>query len=97
MRPLIAIVFNDGNFGNVRRIQSSKYGGRLIASHLHNPDFVKLAECFGATGIRSEGADGLAKALETAKQADGPVLIEVPMDLEKTASPWKHVHGRKVR
>ncbi len=95
--PLIAIVFNDGNFGNVRRIQSSKYGGRHIASHLHNPDFVKLAECFGATGIRAEGAAGLAKALETAKQVDGPVLIEVPMNLEKTASPWKHVHGRKVR
>ena len=95
--PLIAIVFNDGNFGNVRRIQASKYGGRLIASNLHNPDFVKLAESFGVTGIRAEGAAGLAKALEVAKQASGPVLIEVPMNLEKTASPWKHVHGRKVR
>lgn len=95
--PLTAIVFNDGNFGNVRRIQANKYGGRLIASNLHNPDFVKLAESFGAVGIRAEGVAGLAKALEAAKQADGPVLIEVPMDLEKTASPWKHVHGRKVR
>lgn len=95
--PLIAIVFNDGNFGNVRRIQIGKYGGRHIASNLHNPDFVKLAESFGALGIKAEGLDGLANALEAAKQADGPVLIEVPMDSDKTASPWKHVHGRKVR
>lgn len=94
--PLIAIVFNDGNFGNVRRIQANKYGGRLIASNLHNPDFVKLAESFGARGIRAEYAD-LANALETAKAANGPVLIEVPMNLETTPSPWKHVHGRKVR
>lgn len=95
--PLIAIVFNDGNFGNVRRIQTGKYGGRLIASNLHNPDFVKLAESFGATGLRAEGLDGLQEALETAKRTTGPVLIEMPMDLDKTASPWKHVHGRKVR
>lgn len=94
--PLIAIVFNDGNFGNVRRIQANKYGGRLIASHLHNPDFVKLAESFGAVGIRAE-IDKLADALEQAKSVGGPVLIEVPMNLERTASPWKHVHGRKVR
>jgi acetolactate synthase-1/2/3 large subunit len=95
--PLIAIVFNDGNFGNVRRIQANKYGGRLIASNLHNPDFVALATAFGVKGILAEGAAGLARALEEAKQVDGPVLIEVPMNLEKTPSPWKHVHGRKVR
>ncbi|MFD0849760.1 thiamine pyrophosphate-dependent enzyme [Sphingosinicella xenopeptidilytica] len=95
--PLIAIVFNDGNFGNVRRIQANKYGGRLIASNLHNPDFVALAETFGATGIRAEGPQGLREALARAKTVDGPVLIEVPSDLGKTASPWKHVHGRKVR
>ena len=95
--PLTAIVFNDGNFGNVRRIQTNKYAGRLIASNLHNPDFVTLAQSFGAVGLRAEGAEGLAAALETAKTVDGPVLIEVPMDLDSTASPWKHVHGRKVR
>ncbi|WP_447726301.1 thiamine pyrophosphate-dependent enzyme [Sphingomonas koreensis] len=95
--PLIAIVFNDGNFGNVRRIQANKYGGRLIASNLHNPDFVTLAQSFGATGLRAEGPEGLAAALKIAKGVDGPVLIEVPMDSDSTASPWKHVHGRKVR
>lgn len=95
--PLIAIVFNDGNFGNVRRIQQNKFKGRLIASNLHNPNFVELAKNFGATGIFAEGPEGLKKALQEAKKCDGPVLIEVPMDSDKTTSPWKHVHGRIVR
>jgi len=95
--PLIAIVFSDGYFGNVRRIQTNKYEGRVIASHLRNPDFAALAENFGATGIRAEGVSGLRDALARARGCDGPVVIEVPVDLAATPSPWKHVHGRKVR
>ncbi len=95
--PLIAIVFSDGYFGNVRRIQANKYEGRLIASQLHNPDFAALAENFGATGIRAVGVSGLEEALARARVCDGPVVIEVPVSLADTPSPWKHVHGRKVR
>ena len=51
--PLTTIVFNDGAFGNVRRIQQEKFGNRLIASDLANPDFVKFAESFGAAGERA--------------------------------------------
>lgn len=94
--PLIAIVFSDGYFGNVRRMQTNRYG-RVIASHLHNPDFAALAENFGATGIRAEGVEGLRDALARARRCDGPVIIEVPVDLSSTPSPWKHVHARKVR
>ena len=50
--PLVAIVFADGAFGNVRRIQEENYGNRLIASDLANPDFVKFAESFGAAAER---------------------------------------------
>src|SRR6516165_8230049 len=42
--PLTVIVFNDGAFGNVRRIQEEQYGNRLIASDLANPDFVRYAQ-----------------------------------------------------
>lgn len=95
--PLIAVVFSDGAFGNVRRIQQGSYGGRLIASQLHNPDFVAMAETFGATGIRAEGPEALREAIERARGIDGPVLIEVPQDTDAMPSPWKHIHGRKVR
>ena len=38
--PVVVVVFDDGAFGNVRRIQALQYGNRLIASDLTNPDFV---------------------------------------------------------
>jgi len=75
---VVAIVFNDGAFGNVRRIQRESFGGRLIASDLLNPNFVRLAEAFGVDGIRVEGPDALRKALETSLGLDRPAVIEVP-------------------
>ena len=72
--PLIAIVFSDGDFGNVRRIQEENYGNRLIASDLANPDFVKFGESFGAAAERvrtpEELAQGAAARLRPARRAD---------------------------
>src|SRR6202008_1636858 len=64
--PLTAIVFNDGAFGNVRRIQQERFGNRLIASDLANPDFVAFAESFGATGERARTPEELRAALRRA-------------------------------
>ena len=52
--PLVTVLFNDGAFGNVRRIQEEQFGNRLIASDLANPDFVAFAESFGAKAMRRE-------------------------------------------
>jgi acetolactate synthase-1/2/3 large subunit len=73
------IVFDDGAFGNVRRIQENQFGGRTIASDLKNPSFAKVAEVFGMKGVRAEGADALGSALREALDHDGPTLIEVPV------------------
>ena len=75
----VAIVFNDNAFGNVRRGQRARFGGRVYASELTNPDFIKLADSFGIAGIRAEGPDGLAGALREALATDEPTLIEVPV------------------
>lgn len=95
--PLTTVVFADGHFGNVRRIQDRSYGGRFIASTLHNPDFLTLARSFGIRGLTAEGPAGLKAALATAFEGAGPSLIVVPVRIEDMASPWPHVHGRKVR
>ena len=58
---LVTILFNDGAFGNVRRIQQERYGDRLIASDLANPDFVKFAESFGAAAMRAASPPSSAK------------------------------------
>ena len=82
----IAIVFNDGAYGNVRRMQEDLYGGRVVASDLRNPDFVRFAESFGAAARRAEGPQGLATALRWALDQPGPTLIEVPVS--KMPDPW---------
>ena len=84
---VVTIVFNDNAFGNVRRNQRDQFGSRHIADVLHNPDFVKLAESFGAIGMRVETPDALSIALKRAFHADAPVLIEVPVG--EMPSAWE--------
>lgn len=94
--PLTAIVFADGTFGNVRRIQEEKYGNRLIASDLANPDFVKFGEAFGAATERATTPDELRTALRRGfARRDGPTLIEVPVG--PTPSPWEFILMPRVR
>lgn len=76
---LVTVVFNDGAYGNVRRTQDTAFNHRLIASDLHNPDFVKFAESFGAQGRKAETPEQLTTQVEEALKAEAPALIEVPL------------------
>ena len=76
---LVTVIFNDGAYGNVRRTQDTAFDHRLIASNLHNPDFVKFAESFGAQGRRATTPDELKVQVEEALKAEAPALIEVPV------------------
>ncbi|HEU5422700.1 MAG TPA: thiamine pyrophosphate-dependent enzyme [Nitrolancea sp.] len=76
----VGVVFNDRAYGNVRRTQRLNFNGHIIATDLHNPDFVKLADSFGMAGIRAEGPEGLRAALREALALKGPALIEVPVN-----------------
>ncbi len=76
---LVAVVFADGAYGNVLRMQRELHDNRVIGSQFTNPDFVKLAESFGALGLRTDTPDGLKKALETGFAANRPTIIEVPV------------------
>ncbi len=68
--PLITVLFNDGHFGNVRRIQEERFG-RPIANDLANPDFVKFAESFGAMAMRATSPAELGQALTRRAGAPG--------------------------
>jgi acetolactate synthase-1/2/3 large subunit len=94
--PLTVVVFNDGAFGNVRRIQEESYGNRVIASDLANPDFVRYAQSFGAEAERARDPKELRAALKRAfKRRDTPTLIEVPVG--PMPSPWEFLHMPRVR
>ena len=77
---LVTLIFNNNAYGNVQKLQTLDFGGRLIASDLANPDFVKFAESFGAMGLRAESPEDLGDKLDEAFAADAPVLIDVPFD-----------------
>jgi acetolactate synthase-1/2/3 large subunit len=94
--PLTVVVFADGAFGNVTRIQQEQFGNRLIACDLANPDFVRFAESFGAAAERARSPDELRAAVRRAiKRRDGPTLIEVPVG--PMPSPWEFIMLPKVR
>ncbi len=94
--PITTVIFNDRRFTNVQRQQKEWFGGRVIASDLHNPDFVRLAESFGAMGMRVASPAELKGAIEMAFRQDGPAIIEVAID-EFFPSPWKYIMMPQTR
>ncbi len=91
----VTIIFTDNSFANVARAQTQRFGGRVIGTDLHNPDFVKFAESFGAIGYRAETPEQLREKLKRGMNDNGPVLIEVPMP-EKD-NPWQYILLPPVR
>lgn len=88
----VAIVFNNRSFGNVLRDQQTLFGGRFLGERLRNPDFVRLAESFGAAGYRAATPNELRVRLERALGDGAPALIEVPLEPGAEVSPWPFIH-----
>jgi acetolactate synthase-1/2/3 large subunit len=89
------VLVNDNAYGNVRRIQTDMFGNRLIGSDLHNPDFQKFVESFGALALRATSPDELRVALRTALKSDGPAVIEVPSG--PMPDPWRILRAPRNR
>jgi acetolactate synthase-1/2/3 large subunit len=87
---LITLIFNNNAFGNVRRDQIDLFGGHVYGSELRNPDFVRLAESFGAAAFRAHTAQEFRSLLEQSLSlaAEGPVVIEIPCERGSEASPF---------
>ena len=92
---VVSVVFSDSSLSNVARAQSTRYGGRVIGTDLVNPDFVKLAEAYGAAGFRARNAEELGSCLRKAFEVRGPAVIDVPVT--STANPWQFLLLPKVR
>lgn len=77
--PLVTVLFNNHQYGNVQQMQREQYGGRIIASDLQNPDFERLVDSFGAWYRRADDPAALHRALAEAFEAKVPAVIEVPI------------------
>jgi acetolactate synthase I/II/III large subunit len=91
----VAVVFSDGAYGNVKRIQQMAFKGRTIASDLHNPDFVKLGESFGIASERAKSPAELGAAISRGLARGGPTLIDCPVG--PLPDPWALVQLPRAR
>ena len=89
---IVAVVFDNGAYGNVRRDQRTRFEGRFIASELHNPDFLKLADAFGIKAYSVASPADLGTVLPMAFAAEEMVLIHVAVPRDGEASPWPLIH-----
>jgi len=92
---VVTLVFNNNAYGNVRRDQRERFDGRVVASDLVNPDFVKLAESFGVAAARVTSPDTFRSALEKALAHGGPCLIDIEVPKDSETSPWTFIHPAK--
>jgi acetolactate synthase-1/2/3 large subunit len=77
---LVTLIFNNSQYGNVQQMQKHNYGGRVIATDLRNPDFVKMAESYGAQAFRAQSPHELRQAIRQGLAlADVPTIIEIPI------------------
>ena len=93
--PLTVVLFDNAMYGNVKRIQTEKYNGHVLASDLVNPDFVALAKSFGMAAYRAETAQALEAALRENMAKRVPGLIHVPCG--EMPSPWDMILMPRIR
>lgn len=86
--PVITIIMNNRVLGNVRQWQTMFYGSRYSQTDPHRKtDYVKLADAFGARGVRVTNIAELRDALREAMKRTGPVLIDAQIDKDERVLP----------
>lgn len=86
--PVITIIMNNRVLGNVRQWQTMFYGSRYSQTDPHRKtDYVKLADAFGARGVRVTNIVELRDALREAMKRTGPVLIDAQIDKDERVLP----------
>ena len=74
---VVTVIFRNDSYGNVARDLENAFGG-AYGTDLHNPDFVKFAESFGAVGMRADDPLELETLIPLALEREAPVVIDVP-------------------
>jgi len=87
--PVIVFLVNNFSLGMVAQWQRTFYDKRMIGIDLKNcPDYVKLAESYGAQGIRAQSLDELEKAIKIGLKSDVTTVIDIPIDPIEDVLPF---------
>ena len=82
--PVKILILNNGYLGMVRQLQQGQCEGRYSQTKISNPDFVKLAESYGAKAVRVENLEDVKPALEYAFNTSGTVLVDFVVEPMET-------------
>jgi acetolactate synthase-1/2/3 large subunit len=86
--PVKIFILNNQYMGMVRQWQELNHGGRYSQSYSEAlPDFVKLAEAFGASGLRASHVGELDEVIRRMIEIPGPVMVEVAVDPAENCFP----------
>ena len=85
---VINCIINNGYLGMVRQWQEKIYNEHYSQTKISSPDFVKLAQSYGALGIRVEHEEEIIPALKQAIEFDGPVMIDFVCENFEMVYPW---------
>ena len=86
--PVKTFVLNNEYMGMVRQWQEFFHGGRYAESYMDSlPDFVKLAEAFGATGLRARRPEEVDGVIAAMIETPGPVIADIHIDKEENVYP----------
>jgi len=85
--PVIVAILNNNYLGMVRQWQEIFYDRRYSYTDITGPDFVKLAEAYGAMGIRVTDAKDVKPAMKQAIAANRPVVIDFVVEREENVFP----------
>jgi len=77
---LLVLIVNNGMYGTIRMHQERRFPGRVSGTELASPDFVGLAQSFGAYAERVDTTEGFAPALERALAAPRSAVLELRVD-----------------
>ena len=81
--PIIIVVWSDREYGMISLKQIDEFGKKAF-TEFNNPDFVKLANSFGATGYAIKSTKEFSEILEEAKKSEKiPVVISVDVDYSR--------------
>jgi acetolactate synthase-1/2/3 large subunit len=80
-------IINNGFLGMVRQWQEFFFGGRYVATPLLSPDFVKIAEAHGLTGLRVEKRSQVQETVRIAEATEGTVVIDFRVEQEDSVYP----------
>jgi acetolactate synthase-1/2/3 large subunit len=87
--PVIVFLMNNYMLGMVAQWQRTFYNRRYSGVDQHNcPDYVKIADAYGAQGIRAESMYELDKAIKAALKSDVATVIDIPIDPEEDVYPF---------